>query len=450
MRLRLTVLACTVMACACAALPGAAVAAPQHNHLLTIHAVPQSIIAGEPVLIYGQLKGADSAGQAVQLYHRIAPSQQFTLISTTRTDSDGQYEFTRAEGIVLTNRSWYVLGPAGSHSQTIQEQVAALVTLAPSATDTVTGQALVFSGHLTPPHVGGVVKLQVQQENGAEWHSAATTMVGTGGNYQFTHAWPAAGAYDVRVVFPGDARNTAAASDSSTIVVQQAQVKDFTINTSQQIVPNQTPVTISGTLYEPGTTTPEPNTSVSLLERRMENPNNPSTTPPPFHEVTTTTTLPDGTYSFPNVESTTNEIYRVRTTYAPARATAPLFEGVQDTLTIQASSPTSTVGGQVVFSASVSPDKSGHGIELQRLGSDSAWHTVATGVVSPASTYQFTWTFGTAGSKEFRAKITGGPANVGSASTPVTVVVSLPPLTSLPTAAPTPTTTPAPTGAPTS
>ncbi len=97
------------------------------------------------------------------------------------------------------------------------------------------------------------------------------------------------------------------------------------------------------------------------------------------------------------------------------------------------SSQTSTVGGQVTFTGSVSPDKAGHLIYLQRLGKDSNWHTVEIASVRPNSTFALGWTFGTAGTKQFRARITGGPVNVGSASTPpVTIDVTQPPLTSLP------------------
>ena len=100
---------------------------------------------------------------------------------------------------------------------------------------------------------------------------------------------------------------------------------------------------------------------------------------------------------------------------------------------MSSSSSTSTVDGHVVFTGNVSPDKAGHAIYLQKLGKDGDWHTVEVRFVNNASTFQFGWTFGTAGTKEFRARITGGPANVGGASAPVTIVVSQPPLSSLPT-----------------
>ena len=425
MRLRLTVLACALAAFAGMAVPGAAGAAPVHNRGLTIHAAPNPIIAGDAVLIYGRLTGADHANQVIRLYHRIDPAPRFTLIGTTRTNAFGQYEFTRAENIVDTNRNWFVRGPGFTHSRTVHEDVAALVTLAASTPTGLTRHPLVFSGHLTPGHAGSAVLLQQQNASGTRWHTIKRGQVGAGSDYNITYAWRVPGAYDVRVLFPGDVRNTAAPSDPVTVVIQQTEVPDFTINTSDPIVPNGQSMTISGVLDQRGTTNPEPATSVSLFGRM------PGETP--FKEITTTTTGADGSYSFTNVKSATNELYQVRTTFAPIRQSAVLFEGVQDVVTVQASSQTSTVGGHITFSGAVSPDKAGHLIYLEKLGKDDNWHVVEVRFANNASTFQFGWTFGTAGTKTFRARITGGPVNVGGESQPVTIDVTQPPLSSLPT-----------------
>ena len=71
------------------------------------------------MLIYGQLKGAPVAGQTIRLYHRVNPSPFFTLIGSTTTDSFGFYKFTREEGVVMSNRSWFVRGPGFTHSRTV-------------------------------------------------------------------------------------------------------------------------------------------------------------------------------------------------------------------------------------------------------------------------------------------------------------------------------------------
>ena len=71
---------------------------------------------------------------------------------------------------------------------------------------------------------------------------------------------------------------------------------------------------------------------------------------------------------------------------------------------------------------------------LQRLGADGRYHVVAVGYVNVASAYQFTWTFGTPGTKTFRVHVPGGPDNVGGYSSTEAINVALPAVTSLPTA----------------
>jgi hypothetical protein len=423
MRLRFTVLACVLSALAFTAITPIASAAPQRDRGLTIHAVPHNIIAGEAVLIYGRL-ASHQGGQVIRLYHSIAGQPQFSLISVTHTDSAGRYEFTRAEDIVMTNRSWFVRGPGLTHSRTVHERVAALVSLAASGQSGTTRHPITFSGHLTPDHAGSVVLLQVQKGSSDDWMTLTRGVVGSDSNYQIAYAWRTAGARDVRVLFRGDARNTPSASDPVSVVIEQAEVPSFTINTSAPIVTDNSPATISGTLYTPGsTTTPEPGTAVELFGHEPDG--------GPYRELQATTTDTSGVYSF-TVQSTTNELYQVRTLIPPRRATAQLFEGVQDAVSMTASSTSSPVGGQITFTGSVSPDKAGHVIYLQKFGADGDWHTVETNVVHANSTFSFDWTFGSAGSKQFRARITGGPANVGGVSPAVTVDVVPVSLSSLP------------------
>jgi hypothetical protein len=171
MRSRMPVLASACVAAAAVAVPSIAGAAPIHNRALSIHATPNHVIAGEPVLIYGRLQGRHDADQEITLYHRINPAQQFTVISRTRTNAAGQYDFPRAEGIVESNRSWYVRGPVFTHSQTIHERVAAEVTVNASAVSGTTRHPLTFTGQITPDHTGSRVALQVQSADGNAWHT---------------------------------------------------------------------------------------------------------------------------------------------------------------------------------------------------------------------------------------------------------------------------------------
>jgi hypothetical protein len=114
----------------------------------------------------------------------------------------------------------------------------------------------------------------------------------------------------------------------------------------------------------------------------------------------------------------------VRTTLAPRRHTAVLFEGVRDAVTMSASATAAMVGDRIVLDGTVLPDKRDHVIYLQRLGPDGDWHNVEVSVVRFGSTFHFAWRFGKAGTYQFRARITGDRGNVGGASASVTIPVS--------------------------
>jgi hypothetical protein len=403
---------------------------PRHDHGLTIAATPNPIYAGDAVLIYGQLNTPNPAGRTIVLYHRINPAPFFTVIGRTRTTSTGFYEFTRAQdpitglSVVLTNRNWYVRAPGlpgNIHSRTVHEHVAAEVSLTaptPPSTGFLTGQQVTFTGSVAPHHAGNRVLLQEQDSTvGNTWHTLKRGVLNSASQFSINYRFRVPGDHTLRVFFPGDVRNIAATSDTVTVTVQQKEVAGFTINTSAPVIGEGSPATISGILA--GVTSP---VMVTLFGH---------TDGQPFAPIAGTSTGTGGSYSF-TVSPTHNEIYQVRTTFAPARATARLFEGVQDAVTIAASSMTSAVGQSVSFTGSVAPDKAGHSIELQRLGADGHFHVVAAGLVNSSSAYRFVWTFGTPGTKTFRVHISGGPENVGSDSPPVAISVSLPPVTSLP------------------
>jgi hypothetical protein len=422
MRLRLAVLAAVVTSLAAAVVPSVASAAPVHNRGLTINAIPNPILAGEGVFIYGQLNAGPVAGQTIVLYHHLAGSGQgYTRVSQTTTDSRGFYEFSRAEEVVMTNRSWFVRegGIHQIHSRTVYERVSALVSLTSSTTSAVTGQPITFTGTVTPDHTGNRVVLQELNAAGDSWHNLKTGIVGPGSNFSISYAWRLPDEHDVRVLFPGDARNIRGASSPVAVTVQQKQIPGFTISSSSPLISYGQSATVSGVLDQAGsTTTGEANTPVTLWARNAYQSQ--------FTPVADTTTGSDGSYTFTPQVPSYNTVYQVRTTVAPHRHSAALFEGVQDLVSMTASSPTTTVGQQVTFTGTVLPDKAGSVIYLQRLADDGNWHTVETRFVSNASTFQFGWQFGKAGTDQFRARIVSDHANIGAASAPVTITVSPP------------------------
>jgi hypothetical protein len=430
MRLRLTMLACALTAFGCVLAPGSAGAAPSHNHHLTIAVVPNPILAGQGVLIFGRLFGDGHAGQAIRLYHHLdGAGRGYSLIGAATTNQFGEYEFTRQEDVVMTNRDWFVRGPDGAHSRTAHERVAALVSEpAVSTTDGDTAHPIVFTGHVTPNHAFGRVYLQKQIASSDDWTPVAVGLIGPSSNYLIVHRFGIPGAYSLRVVFRGDARNIRNASDPVNVIIQQSEVPGFTINTSAPIVDQGGSAIISGVLDQPGTTTPEPGAIVQLWGRHANQ---------PFVVLADATTGPNGSYSFNQSGLTANSVYYVATMRLPhsrRQHTSRLFEGVRDVVTMQPNATSASTGQTVTFRGTVLPDKAGHVVYLQERGSDGDFHTVELGVVQGNSTFQFNWTLGSLGDHTFRARITADENNIGAASIPpVTVTATNPPLPSLPT-----------------
>jgi len=436
MRPRFAVLVSGLCALAAVSLPGVA-GAQVASSALTINATPNPILAGEGVLIYGQLNAAPVAGQTIVLYHHIAGvGGGYTAVSRTTTNAFGFYEFTRAEGLVDTNRSWFVreARSGGPQSGVVVEQVAALVSLAASAQTADAGTPVTFTGHVTPDHAGEPVLLQEENATTNVWVTIKAGQLDANSNYSIPYVWPTPGVRNVRVVFGGDARNTAGVSSTVAVTIQQGQVPGFTISSSQPIIGDGQAVTISGVLDKPGTAVPAPGVVVELWARSVGEVQSPSAAAVahPFRVVEFTTTNANGAYAFLRMPGH-NVVYQARTAFAPYEHTIGLFQGVADVLAMGASSPTATVGGTVTFTGLAAPDAAGEAVYLQRLGADGQWHNIAVRLVRANSTYQFVWRFAQAGTDEFRAAIPGDPANVEGASLPVTITVSgLAPVSSLP------------------
>ena len=135
----------------------------------------------------------------------------------------------------------------------------------------------------------------------------------------------------------------------------------------------------------------------------------------------TTPTGSDGSYSFP--ESPANKrAYQVRTTLPPARHSAVLFEGVQDT---SRSTPARNRRGRRHRHAQRQglACHTGHLIYLQQLGTDGNWQTS-----KPALSHRLDLfvrlDVQSAGTVQLRARIFGGPQNIGGASSTVSIAVT--------------------------
>lgn len=435
MRLRFAVLASALSAIAAVSAPATANAVPIRVPVLTIHASPQSIVAGNSVLIYGQLRGVRRAHRTVVLYQRVNPSTSYAFVASTTTDPLGYYEFARPVNSVLTNRTWRVRA-AGIYSRGVREFVAAAVSLASTATNTTTNHAVVFYGHVDPVgfHTGETVALQVQEgSSGDDWRTIKTGLLDASSNYAITYRFVVPGERDLRVLFRGDEFNVGAPSDTLTVTVQQAENPTFTISSTAPVITAGQSADITGNLYLPAATAsptlvPDPGVTVTLWSHQSGQ---------PFAPVSHTNTASNGSYSF-TVAPQSNTVYKVTTTFPPPpiRSTAVLYEGVRDFVTLAPSTSAPTVGQRVTFTGTVTPDRAGHVIYLQLLGTDGDFHLFRIGVINSASAYQFAWTPGSPGTYVFRTVVPGDSSNVTGDSPQVTVTVGLPPVTALPTSPP--------------
>ena len=483
--------AAVLSACAIAAVGAAvATAAPQHafhGRVISIHAQPDPITAGDPVTIFGRLFGRHRADRLVVLYHR-GPGRfaRFVPVQTTRTDSTGAYELDRADGVVDTNRFWFVAA-AGVRSRVVFERVMAQVTLnvtGPGGVSEPNGSVLqtgrgyryTFAGTVTPGRAGARVVLQRQNgNNGNNWNTIDRGTVDANGNYSITHVFVVPsnenGDATIRVLLRNDVLNVESPSDTLSYEIEQTQNAKLTINAKDNPIVEGSPDTIYGvdaagqgqllTLYartahesfEPIATTRSgsggaysfPVSPIYNTDYRVI-----AALPPAHHTPhgrsasagstgatgTTGTTGPTGTTGTTGPTGTTG-------TTGPTgplnpngpnsnRRSAVLFVGVAVALTAQASATTVNQGQTITFSGTLAPDKAGHFIYLERLNqAGDAWHVIAVAEVGPNSVYAIPYTFYEPGTEYVRVKFPGGPDNQGAVSSPFKITVNLIPASAL-------------------
>jgi len=394
---------------------------------LTIHAQPNPIVTGDPVVIFGRLFGRNHADRLLVLYFHGAGSPiGFMPVQTTRTDSTGAYEFSRADGFVDTNRSWYVAS-AGAVSRVVNERVASLVTITAtgpggvaepsgSVLQTGRGYSYTFSGTVDP--AGQTVALLQRQSASAgadHWTTIGSGPVNAAGTYSIAHTFvvpsSSGGDANVRVFIRRDVRNIGSASESLSYEIEQTQNPKLTITPTSYSIPEG-----SGDTIRSGA---------------------------------------GGAYTFP-VSPVNNTYYQVRSgaissvvgssgasgvsgSSGASGASGPAdiysavaFVGVRDVLTVTTTPTTINQGQTVTFSGAVTPNETGHSIYLERENAaGTAWYVLAAGKVGPNSTYSLGWAFYEIGTQQVRVAITGGPLNEGAVTAPIAVTVDAIPAAAL-------------------
>jgi hypothetical protein len=411
---RLCLGALGILGCVLVLAPAAAQArrhpSPNGRHNISIATSDNPVVAGDQLAIFGRLRGPNNGNRVVVLWHRINPRRFFSPIQRTRTDAHGFYAFLRPNGVVNTNRNWYVKS-LRARSRTVHEKVFSLVTLSGPAdgSNLETGPAhkVTFSGTVSPFAVGDRVILQRQNANsGKGWHRIDQTRVRPGGTYTINHTFRVPGDANVRVVVGATRRNIRSVSNVLSYEVSQAQNPALTLNSSAN------PLTVGQATTLTGTVQGGAGQQVNLFARTVGG---------KFQQVATTVADGSGNYSFVQVPLH-NTLYQVQ---SGGKKSAQLFEGVKFLLSASESPSTVSAGQSVTFSGTVAPDATGHVIYLQRQNPNgNGFHTVQVQNVGAGSVYTITRRLFVPGTKVFRVFIPGGPLNQGAASQTFTITVN--------------------------
>ncbi len=172
------------------------IARPQ-NPRLTIAASSAQLPYGQSLVLSGTAAG--SPDHLLTLLAR-APGGGFAARATVETDAAGNYAFPAESPLQDTI---YEVAGAGTASIPLLARVQPLLTAQVSAASVQSGQALAFSGTLTPGHAGQAVYLQRQNPSGLGFHNVAVGALGEGGTYSIEHTVSGVGTQVFRVRVPG-------------------------------------------------------------------------------------------------------------------------------------------------------------------------------------------------------------------------------------------------------
>lgn len=187
-------------------------AAQPQNPQLTIDASADPIAYGQPVTISG-VAGVQ-AGQVVTLLAR-TQGGGFAPVAQASTGEAGVYTFTETP----LQSTYYRVTDASTQSTALLTAVQYTIEgEAPAATATP-GQALSFSGTVTPTHAGQVVYLERETGAGVRFDVVATATPSSTGAYALPYAFGRAGVETLRVRVPSGAGLQGSASKPFTISV---------------------------------------------------------------------------------------------------------------------------------------------------------------------------------------------------------------------------------------
>jgi hypothetical protein len=404
---------------------------------IRLESAPRLVQAGETALLFGQLKcvpGGAASGVTVSYFERVAGGAA-APIGTSSSDSLGRFQLTTPA--LEKNTLFYVtIGGTRSAHRTIRVSPKVTISGPPDGSIIYTRRGpilhangltflpsrVTFSGQVSPVLAGDEVVLQRQNSiRGEQWFSIGHGTVGPTGAYSISHAFVVPGPSEIRVVARRTHVTAPGASESISYEIVQAQNPNLTIFSSKNPLGYGEPVTISGE-DKAGT-----GVKLALFARTAVTKS--------YKEVATTTTTSGGAYSFPvqmPLQNTTYKVVAAGTGPARVRNSAALFEGVKYLLTAAASAESVPQGSPITFAGALTPAAAGHVVYLQvQNPSGIGFHIVDIGVVGETGAYSISYVPFVKGTKSFRVRVPGDPANEGAASKLFSVTVTEAPASAL-------------------
>jgi hypothetical protein len=397
---------------------------------LSLNAAPRLVQAGESALLFGRLTcrgGTSVSAQTISYFEHAAGTGGTSAMGTSSSDTAGLFQITTPA--LSTNTKFFVtaLGSVSAHRLV---KVSPKVTISgpPEGSVLYTGRGkflrtrnvfsnrVTFSGQVSPAEAGAQVSLQRENAlGGEEWHRIGRGVVGPTGAYSIDHTFVVPGTVNIRVVVRRTKTNAPGVSESLSYVIMQAQNPNLTIFSSKNPLFYGESTTISGE-DKAGE-----GIKLTLFARSR-----PSKTWVP---IALTTSAAGGAYAFAAQMPLVNTSYKV---VGNGVNSAALFEGVKYALTASPSATSVPQGTAIVFSGTLTPAVAGHVVHIQvQNQSGIGFHTVQVGTVSPAGTYSIPYTPFVVGTRKFRVRVPGDPANQGASSALFVISITPAPLSQI-------------------
>ena len=192
------------------------------NPALTIISSSDPVPYNGSTVISGKAAGAPNT--AVTLVGHAAGTK-FTTLATVKTDGEGNYAFPAQTPLTSM---FYKVNGAGRSSAVLYQGVKYLLTATPSSATVTSGQAVTFTGTVTPARAGHTIYMERQNLAGTGFHVVAVGTVEAGGTYAVSRILYAPGTEVLRVKIPGDPENGGTASTPVTVTVNPLAASKLT------------------------------------------------------------------------------------------------------------------------------------------------------------------------------------------------------------------------------